>query len=205
MRAAGVMCNTGGSARNHLIGLVRAHQCGDTRTLVSSPSCLKEEVTGPASDGRLLELSSHITTADAEALFACHSDDGWETLPPSVRGASFGDRDRRLTQAAASALADSEGSDGIALVTDDEDFLDNLYEHGLDLGVLPVASTIMMLELWDCGAIGVDALEAVVEAEDEHLSRTPSMSARKRERKQASIDRLISRLGVATAPRPEGD
>jgi hypothetical protein len=195
---------TPGSVRDRLLSLVAAHRCSGCRRLVSSEVCLREEVTGPRADASASQpaLAEVLDQADVASHFTIHSDSGWEGLPntvPEPSGLTFGERDRRLT-----AATDAAGQDADVdplLVTDDDDFLENLRspEVALYVRVFPITSGELLIALHECGAVTYDELEAVLVAEDARLDKDSLMQARKRARKEDALNRMAARLGRRTA------
>jgi hypothetical protein len=91
------------------------------------------------------------------------------------------------------------------LVTDDEDFFDNLLDclYGNLMAVIPVPSTQLLLHLWECGAITAEVLEAVLQAEEARIGRDGLMGTEARSRRMSILNQIADRLGLAT-PGQEG-
>lgn len=185
-------------AHRAVLDVLGNHTCGGERTLVSSDECLKMEVTGFGKAGPPPELAAYVTSIDADLLFRSFSDSGWENLPPnftSDRSRTFDDRDRRLAQAACAA-AESLDSEA-CLVTDDEDFFQNLLtciDRGL--GVVPIHSARLVADLHSCGALSDEVLEALLDTETARLEADQSMSAHKKAAKRDALDRIADVAGL---------
>jgi hypothetical protein len=184
------------------MALVEAHRCSGMRLLISSETCLREEVCGPSERGADPELAEILSPGDAASHITSRSDAGWERLPETVPhpvGIKFDEGDRRLT--VATDVAGEEEDCVALLVTDDVDFLGNLLtaEAQSIVCVFPVASGDLLLALHACGAITDDELEAVLYAEQDRLDRAVNMKERKRLAKQDALNRMAVRLGSRTA------
>jgi hypothetical protein len=168
------------------------------RRLVSTETCVREEITGPTTNGTTPALTDVATRQDIDQMFVMCPDTGWSGLPATVppgNGRHFDERDRRLT-AAANAAAEAEEAEAW-LVTDDEDLISNLLDDCMmrEVYVFPVSSGNMLLRLFECGAITEGDLTSVLDAEEERLEQETWMSPRKRAAKEETLNRIAVRLG----------
>lgn len=167
--------------------LLEAHTCGGSRTLVTSEECGSKEL-------RLVLEDEEIRGA-----FTMFEDSQWHDLPhrvPAGVGLEFGERDRRL--AAATHDAGAQLDEDAWLVSDDEDFLQNLVGSEVQhhIAVIPIASVPWMFRLKQCGAVSTACLVAILEREQDFLDEKSDISPRKREAKQLSLDRVAVLLGL---------
>ena len=179
-------------SRHALFDMIEAHRCHGARKLVSSTHLMDREVRQAfaqdqaAADRVVSQLESHDDTA-------------WTGLPthcPPGRGLAFDEGDRRLLASADSAC-DTCGGDAW-LVTDDEDFIQNV-KFCIDTNrtaVWPVVSPKLLLYLFQCGALDRHQMLAMLEAEGERLDEDERMQDRKRDAKQRTLNEIAAQLAV---------
>lgn len=196
---------TGGTnANSQLLSLLDAHRCGGARRLISCDACVRDELLGPRSrDGSFPSVAEVLSAEDISQHIETQPDDGWGGLlaaVPESGGRTFDEGDRRLAMAT-DALGVKEDADAW-LVSDDEDFLLNLQDSVVQakLAVFPVASGILMLALYECGAIRAEELEALLQAEQDRVDSDLKMQKRKRAAKQDTLNRIAVRLGLTITP-----
>jgi hypothetical protein len=195
-RAAQVLAPT--SVKQALLTMLDAHSCCGTRRLISSAAVVAQEITGIAGAAKVPYLSVVLGPEDIEARFSTHDDGDWAALPTHcpAGGRIFGDFDRRLVACAESAGLELD--EDVHIATDDEDLLLNL-DYCLDndlVASLPIATVELLLRLLACGALSVNQLEAVLEAEDARLRDDQSMQPRKKIAKEERLAGIAAHLGL---------
>lgn len=184
-----------------VLALLDAHSCNEGRHLVSSDHLVANEIAVMPEAGHARELASFLNVDDVEARLSRYDDSQWDRLPTHCPdgGRVFGEGDRRLVACAESASVQLDEYAYIA--TDDEDLIMNIY-HCFDesfTAVIPVASVTLLLHLVQCGALGAEHLEAVLEAEDLRLQGDTVMQERKRRAKEERLDNVAATLAMMSA------
>lgn len=177
--------------RPALSTLVEAHRCLGMRTLISSLHLIDTEVR-PALADEEIAADQVVNSLDAR------DDAAWTGLPTHCPpgGLVFDEGDRRLLASANAACA--QYGDDAWLVTDDEDFFQNVLRciDEEQTAVWPVVSPKLLLYLFRCGALDRQQMEALLEAEQERLREDPAMQDRKRNAKQRTLDEIAAQLAV---------
>jgi hypothetical protein len=195
-----LLLDTAGPSQR-LLALIDAHSCHATRTLVSSSYLVATEITALPEGDRTRTLARYLAGAIFETRIELHDDAGWEDLPDQCPdgGLEFAAGDRRWVACAEAASA-ARDEDAL-LVTDDEDLIDNMRYCLLEglTATVPVHSVQLLLRLFDCGALHVGDLEAMLEAEEARLRDDVLMQERKRSIKLERLDSAAAKIGLKSA------
>ena len=185
-----------------LLQLIDAHACDTRRRLVASDFVIAYEVLAIPSTPGDAHVSSFLSAADVSQRMVMHDDSTWTDLPshcPSPSGRQFGEGDRRWVACLEAAAASQD--DAAYIAADDEDLLLNVRDcvEAGQIDSMPIHTTDLLWRLKVCGAVGLEVIEAMLEAEEARIHADAAMQDRKRSIKLERLDRVAARVGLADA------
>jgi hypothetical protein len=185
-----------------LLQLIDAHTCHSRRHLVASDYVVAHEVLAIPSTPDDAHVSSFLSAADISQRMVMHDDSAWPDLPshcPSPSGRQFGQGDRRWVACLEAAAGSHD--DAAYMATDDEDLILNVRDcvEAGQIDSMPIHTTDLLWRLKVCGAVGLEVIEAMLEAEEARIHADAAMQERKRSIKLERLDRVAAKVGLADA------